>query len=96
MSRIADLSELLGSDQLTQSKLADETGVILDLDSLQVLTLNETGMFLVEELGAGARSRDELIARLVAEFEVDEETAADDVDAFVEQLAHELLERRKR
>mgnify|MGYP000110820105 CR=1 FL=1 len=37
-------------------KLADATGVILDVDSLKVFSLNETAMFLVECLRGGARA----------------------------------------
>jgi hypothetical protein len=95
VSTLTDLSELLASDEFTQTKLADETGVILDVDSLQVFTLNETGMFLVEALREGETTRDGLVAKMVDEFEVDEGTAAEDVDAFTAELAEWLIEKRK-
>jgi hypothetical protein len=95
LSRLVDLSQLLSSDQLSQTKLADETGVILDVDSLQVFSLNETAMFLVEELQAGATSRERLVERLLQDFAVDEATAAADVDHFVAELVKHLLDRRK-
>jgi hypothetical protein len=85
---------MLGDDQVTTTKLVDGTGVILDVDSLQVFTLNETGMFLVEAMGEGVADRGELAARLVETFEVDEVTAAADVDAFVGELASFLLDVR--
>jgi hypothetical protein len=96
MSRLVDLSELLSSDVLTQTKLADETGVILDVDSLQVFSLNETGMFLVEAMRDGAVTREELVARMVESFEVDEETAGADLDAFVGELVKYLIETRSK
>lgn len=86
MNAIERLSQLMRSDKVTQTKLADETGVILHLDSLQVLTLNETGMFLVERIGEGLSTADQLIAALTDDFEVDEATARADVDAFVDEL----------
>lgn len=95
MTQLFDLSQLLASDEFTQTKLADDSGVILDVDSLQVFTLNETGMFLVEALRDGETTRDGLVARLVEAFEVDEATAAADVGEFVADLARHLIENRK-
>ena len=86
MNAIERLSQLMRSDKVSQTKLADETGVILHLDSLQVLTLNETGMFLVERIGEGLSTSDQLIAALTDDFEVDEATARADVNAFVDEL----------
>jgi len=91
----AKLAAMLADDELTTTKLVDGTGVILDVDTLQVFTLNETGMFLVEAMGEGVDERDELVARLVATFEVEDDVAADDVDAFIGELATFLLDTRK-
>lgn len=97
VTHIEDLAALLASDEeLTQQKLADDTGVILDVESLKVFSLNETGMFLVECLGQGVVTEEALVERLVAEFEVDRETAAEDVRTFVAELGRYLIERRKR
>jgi hypothetical protein len=86
MSNLERLSELLQSDKVTRTTLVDDTGVILHLDSLQVLTLNETGMFLVERLGEGMSSVRQLITALTEEFEVDEATAREDVVSFLNEL----------
>ncbi len=96
MSNLIELSRLLASEEFTQTKLADETGVILDVDSLQVFTLNETGMFLVEVLRDGVTTREGLVERMIEDFEVDEGTAGADVDAFVGELAEWLILKRKR
>lgn len=93
MSRLVDLGQLLSSDQLTRTTLVDGSGVILDVDSLEVYTLNETGMTLVEALARGASSIDELVGALQAEYEVDEETARADILELVELLVQHL-ERR--
>jgi len=92
--RSLSLSRLLSSEAVSQTRLADQTGVILDVDSLQVFSVNETGMCLVEALGDGVDDHEGLVMRLVSEFDIDEETAAADVDAFVEELAHYLVDRR--
>jgi hypothetical protein len=89
-----DLSRLLSSEAISQTRLADHTGVILDVDSLQVFSVNETGMCLVEALRDGVADHDGLVKKLVGEFDIDEETAAADIDAFVEELARYLVDRR--
>ena len=89
-----DLSRLLSSEAISQTRLADQSGVILDVDSLQVFSVNETGMCLVEALRDGVDDHEGLVQRIVELFEVDRETAASDVDAFVDELARYLVDRR--
>ena len=96
MNNIEELAAMLATDELTTTKLVDGTGVILDVDSLQVFTLNETGMFLVEAMGEGVDDRDGLVARMVENFEVEDDEAGRDVDAFVGDLAKFLLEKRRK
>jgi hypothetical protein len=93
---IEQLVAMLAEDELTTTTLVDGTGVILDVDSMQVFTLNQTGMHLVDAMGEGVADRDGLVARLIESFEVDEATAASDVDAFVAELADFLLSSRRR
>lgn len=52
----------------------------IDFDGM--LTLNESGATLWRRMEQGAR-REELVAALLAEYEVTEELAAADVDAFL-------------
>jgi len=94
MRRSVNLSRLLSSEAISQTRLADHSGVILDIDSLQVFSVNDTGMCLVEALRDGIDDHQGLVRRVVEEFEVDLGTAAADVDAFVEELAHYLVDRR--
>jgi hypothetical protein len=94
MRRTVDLSRLLSSEAISHTRLADHSGVILDIDSLQVFSVNDTGMCLVEALRDGIDDHEGLVRRIVDEFEIDRETAAGDVDAFVEELAHYLVDRR--
>ena len=96
MSDIQELAAMLADDELTTTKRVDGTGVILDEDSLQVFTLNETVMFLVEAMGEGVARREDLVAGMVESFEVEDSEAGRDVDAFVGELAKFLLEKRRK
>jgi hypothetical protein len=94
MRRAVDLSRLLSSKAVSHTRLADHSGVILDLDSLQVFSVNDTGMCLVEALRDGVNNHDGLVRRIVEQFEVDPQTAARDVDTFVDELARYLVDRK--
>ena len=59
------------------------TGNTLDLNMM--ITLNDTGKLLWERLEKGAEEA-ELVAALLAEYDVDEATAKAHVAAFVEKL----------
>ena len=56
----------------------------------EIMSLNETGAFLWEFLKDGATA-DDLVKNLVREYEVDEETAAKDVDVFLAKLHEKEL-----
>jgi len=92
MPSTGDLSRLLSSERLTTTRLADDSGVLLDTTTLQVLSVNETGQVLVEALQSGASTGEELTARLVEELDVDDASARHDVDAFLEELRRLLAD----
>ena len=75
-------------------QVAGETVVIPsgdDMDLNLMITLNGTAKVLWEKLDQGAE-RQELIDALLAEYDVDAETAAAGVDGFVKKLeAHGFL-----
>jgi hypothetical protein len=56
--------------------------VVLDIERSHYLNLNETGCVLWLLLAEGATPR-QLVDKLIEEFDIDEATARDDVDAFV-------------
>ncbi len=95
VSYFEELAAMLADDELTTTKLVDGTGVIMDVDTLKIFTLNETGMFLVEALGDGVADRGGLVARMVETFEVEDDAAGEDVDAFIGDLGKFLVEKRK-
>ena len=62
------------------------------VDFSGIIKLSESGAFLWELLEKGC-SREELIARLLEEYAVDEATAAADIDRFIAKLREaDLLE----
>lgn len=64
-------------------------GGVTNLDMM--ITLNDTGKFLWEKLTVGAE-KDELVEAMLAEYDVDRETAEKSVDAFVARLKeHDFL-----
>ena len=60
------------------------------LDFNGMMNLNETGAFLFEKMIEGI-TREDLIKALTEEYDVDEETATNDVDAFIEKVEKEDL-----
>ena len=60
------------------------------LDFNGMMNLNETGAFLFEKMIDGI-TREDLIKALTEEYDVDEETATADMDAFIEKVEKEDL-----
>lgn len=56
-----------------------------ELDLNMMITLNDTGKFLWQRLETGAET-EELVAALLAEYDVDEATAKAGVERFVAKL----------
>ena len=62
-----------------------------DLDLNMMITLNDTGAFLWEQL-QNETTQEALVQALLAEYDVDPQTAADCVAAFIQKLhGHEFL-----
>ena len=64
--------------------------VVLDPEASKYLAGNRTAAALWSKLAAGA-TREELVAELLHRFDVDRETAARDVDAFIRDLGERGL-----
>jgi hypothetical protein len=80
------LAERLKTTPFSVVALSDGTGVLLDLNGMQVLTLNETGSFVVSRLLEGAVSLESLAAAVATVFQIDEGAARRDVSGFLERL----------
>jgi hypothetical protein len=85
-SDVKRLATALRGGDLAWARLEDGTAVIVDARGQNVLTLNETGLLLVDALRQGAASEEDLAATLVRSYEVDAATAAADARAFLERL----------
>lgn len=68
----------------------DGEAVLLDLAASTYLTVNRTGTLLVRLL-VEERRREDLVDALVGAYDLTEEAASTDVDAFLEQLAERSL-----
>lgn len=70
-------------------KVADSYVVVpvssLTLDFNGVINLNETGAFLFEQLQKGTE-REELISKMLEEYDVTKEKAIEDIDTFINKL----------
>ncbi len=80
----------MASGQFTEKKLADGSGVLLDIDGLRVIRLNRTGMFLLEKIQEGASATTDLVNSLTVSFEVEPEEAQRDVTSLLEDLGRHL------
>lgn len=87
---IKTIHDALESGRLTINALDDGSGVLLDIDGEQLLTLNRTGMRLVQAIDEGAASVAALRDMLLAEFEVEAGRAEADAQAFVAEVAEAL------
>jgi len=59
-------------------------------DMTSVYTLNETGAFIWDQID-GKRDVEEIIIALTGEYEIDFETAGEDVFAFIENMSNYLI-----
>jgi coenzyme PQQ synthesis protein D (PqqD) len=74
----------------TAWRRVENESIILDLNSSVYYSLNDTGAFIWERLGAGDAAS-KVAAALSVEFDVKPEAAARDLDELVEKLCKEKL-----
>lgn len=68
--------------------LVPVTDNIADMDS--VYTLNETGAFIWEQID-GKKSTEEIISAMTEEYEIDKDTATEDVLQFITKMNDYLI-----
>ena len=54
---------------------------VMDVDKM--MDLNETSLFIINELKSSDLSHEQLLARILEEYDIDEQTAATDLSEFV-------------
>jgi hypothetical protein len=75
------------SSQTVFTPLADGTGVLLNLETLFYYNLNHTGSLLWQQIEAGnALTLDDLLGPTCERFDVDEASARQLINAFIQQL----------
>lgn len=76
-------------DDFILRKVADTYVVVpvnsMTLDFNGIINLNETGAFLFELLHKGT-TKDELLIRLLEEYDVSKQKASSDIDIFIEKV----------
>lgn len=92
MRPIEALSALLGSARYRHKTLADGSGVVVDTADMRVLSLNRTGMFVLDQIAGGATRRALLEQRLIETFEVDRDTARRDLEELLRDLDRHLTD----
>lgn len=80
----------LDGGRLTVNALDDGSGVLLDLDGEQLLTLNHSAMHLIQTLQSGGCDLEALTLALTERFAVDADPARADAEVFIEQLSAAL------
>jgi hypothetical protein len=92
---MADLKTILSHSQsVVTTKTGNEyvlvpiANNIADMNSMY--TLNETGAFIWEHIN-GVNSVDDIINKMVAEYEVDYVTASNDVFLFIDDMSKYLI-----
>jgi len=87
---ISSIRQALDTGRLTINALDDGSGVLLDIDGEQLLTLNATGMHLVQSIEDGLLDVAGLRDRICERFEVEATRAESDARAFVIEVADAL------
>jgi hypothetical protein len=90
----AQIRQLLEQYGITPTFLADGTGVLLDVDGHQVLSLNHSASFLVEMLLAGEEDPQTLQQRFAEEFGLPASQAEHDIAAFLDTLRDKITAKR--
>jgi len=67
-----------------------EDGVLVHLESGRVIVVNEVGLHIVQQLNE-SKTRSKLISSIVSEFEVSNEQAETDLNAFLAELDQEKI-----
>lgn len=83
------------SDTVLMQSIGDKKVLVaLDVDEVdysQVITLNGTAAFIVEQLSNDVYTENELVTRVCAKYEIDEQTARQDIRALINELADKRL-----
>ena len=74
--------------------VGDDGGLVVRPSRSEIKVLNPVGSRIYELLD-GTRTREQILATIVAEYEIDERQAAQDLDAYLAELEGESLVERE-
>lgn len=84
------IARALKDQRLTINPLDDGSGVVLDVKDEQLLTMNTTGITIVQAIADGARDIEAIATVITARFEIGDEAARQDVREFIDDVAGQL------
>lgn len=89
-SLIGVIASALSSGRLSINSLDDGSGVVLDIEQERMMTMNASGIRLMQAIAEGNVTSDALTEVLSNQYGVSTETAGRDVRNFVRETASRL------
>ena len=89
-SDIEKIGAALTSGRLSINRLDDGSGVVLDVEREQLVSMNRTGLMIIQAIADGARGEAAIAAWLSQQFSIDLSRARHDLTAFTQRLATAL------
>ena len=87
---IARIGAALASQRLTINRLEDGSGVVLDVQREQLVSMNRTGLMIIQAIADGAGAEADIAEQISQSFGIDLDRAQQDVRRFARQLAAAL------
>ncbi len=81
------VAEAFASGRVTATPLVDGSGVLLNVETLEVAQVDQTGMWIVEALASGVDNIRSLVSNLCNRCDVDSGRAEEDVTGFLLEIA---------
>lgn len=81
------VARALAAGRLTINALDDGSGVVLDVEGEQLMTMNATGLVIMQSIAEGADELDAVVHGITAAFDVDAIRARRDIEAFLDRMA---------
>lgn len=87
---IGIIANALSSGRLSINSLDDGSGIVLDMEREQMMTMNASAIRLMQAIADGSITLEALTGVLSRHYEISVESASRDVQSFVQQTARQL------
>lgn len=84
---LEEIRKALDLPDIMDTRLADGSGVLMNIESRRVVSLNETGLFLLDNIRDGRVGVEQLVEKLTEEFIVSSKDAEEDVKDFIQEIS---------